>query len=114
MLTAGCGKPAVPSSDLSIELETAPQPPRAGKVTLSVTLTGAGKEPVSGARIDLEGDMSHSGMAPVFGQAKEVKPGRYQSQMELTMGGDWMILVHISLANGTKLERQVALNGVQP
>jgi hypothetical protein len=30
------------------------------------------------------------------------------------MAGDWVILAHITLANGQKLERQVDVKGVQP
>jgi hypothetical protein len=57
--------------------------------------------------------MSHAGMPPVFGEGKELEPGRYQSPLEFTMGGDWVILIHLTLADGRKLERQLDVKGVQ-
>ena len=58
--------------------------------------------------------MSHSGMAPVFADAAEVEPGRYRANMELTMAGDWIVLVHLTLADGTKVDRQFDIKGVAP
>ncbi len=34
-----------------------------------------------GARVDLEGDMAHPGMEPVFGKTEETQPGRYQGHL---------------------------------
>ena len=58
--------------------------------------------PVRGAGIALEGDMSHPGMAPVFGEARETEPGRYTGHLSFYMAGDWTILLHVTLANGEK------------
>lgn len=68
--------------------------------------------PVTGARIKLEGNMSHAGMVPVFADARETEPGRYQSSMELSMAGDWFVLVHVTLPDGRKLDRQFDIKGV--
>jgi len=51
-------------------------------------------------------------MVPVFADARETEPGRYQSTVELTMAGDWFILVHITLTDGRKLDRQFEIKGV--
>ncbi len=56
--------------------------------------------------------MSHAGMVPVFTGARETEPGRYQSTMELSMAGDWFILVHVTLKDGRKLDRQFEIKGV--
>jgi len=58
--------------------------------------------------------MSHPGMAPVFGEAREIEPGRYQAHLTFPMAGDWVILLHIVLPDGQKLERQIDLKGVRP
>ncbi len=68
---------------------------------------------VTGAHVTLEGDMTHAGMAPVFGDAKETAPGQYQGQLTLNMGGDWVVLAHITLANGKKVENQIDVSGVK-
>ncbi len=57
--------------------------------------------------------MTHAGMAPVFGSAKEISPGQYQGQLTLNMQGDWVVLMHITLPAGRKLEDQMNVNGVQ-
>ena len=57
--------------------------------------------------------MSHPGMAPVFADAKEIDAGRYQGALQLNMAGDWVVLAHVILADGQKLERQINVNGVQ-
>jgi YtkA-like len=56
--------------------------------------------------------MSHAGMVPVFADARETEPGRYQATVELTMAGDWFILVHVTLTDGRKLDRQFEIKGV--
>ena len=56
--------------------------------------------------------MSHAGMAPVFADARETEPGRYQSRMELSMAGDWIILARMTLKDGRKLDRQFEIKGV--
>src|SRR6266542_3259726 len=66
---------------------------------------------VTGARITLEGNMSHAGMGPVFAQAKETEPGQYEAPLELSMGGDWLVLLHLTLSDAQKLERQFEISG---
>ena len=67
---------------------------------------------MSGARIRLDANMSHPGMAPVFADATETEPGRYRGSVELSMAGDWIVVAHVSLANGRKLDHQFEINGV--
>ena len=69
---------------------------------------------MTGALLKLEGNMSHAGMVPVFGEAKETEPGRYRSTLELSMAGDWYILVTVTLPDNRTFERQLELKGVAP
>jgi len=101
------------TGDITIAPEVEPHPPRVGQVTITVRVTQAGK-PVTGARTRFEGNMSHAGMAPVFADAAEVEPGRYRGNMELSMAGDWVVLVHLTLPDGAKVERQFEIKGVAP
>ena len=55
--------------------------------------------------------MSHAGMAPVFDDAREIEPGRYQAHLRFEMAGDWVILLHVTLPGGQKLERQIQCAG---
>ncbi len=56
--------------------------------------------------------MTHPGMAPVFADAIEVSPGSYKATMNFTMGGDWVVLFHIMMSNGRRVEQQMDVKGV--
>jgi len=58
--------------------------------------------------------MSHAGMSPLFAEAKEANPGRYVAYLEFPMAGDWVILLHVMLPGGKRLERQIDVRGVRP
>jgi hypothetical protein len=96
-----------------VESEIAPRPARIGLATVTLHLSDAAGRPVRQARIALEGDMSHPGMRPEFGEARETGPGRYQGQLTFTMAGDWIVLIQVTLPGGQKLERQMEVNGVR-
>lgn len=113
LLAAACRGPVEPASSVLVEHEISPHPPRVGPATFSLKLSDAAAQPVRGARITLEGNMTHAGMAPVFAEATEVEPGRYRASLVFTMGGDWFILVHAVLPDGRKLEREVDVKGVR-
>jgi YtkA-like len=110
---AGCLKSSGRAPAFSMEHEITPQPPRVGPASVTLRLTDAAAKPVVGAHIAIEGDMSHPGMSPVFGEAKESATGRYEGQIDFAMAGDWVLLFHITLPDGRKLERQVNVNGVR-
>jgi hypothetical protein len=112
LFASGCNKAVESQSDVAIEYGISPQPVRVGPVAITVKLRDAAGEPVPGARVGLEADMSHPGMAPVFGEAREVAPGQYQGSVEFAMPGDWVALIHVTLPDGRKLERQVSVPGV--
>jgi hypothetical protein len=108
----GCNSPAS-SAPVVINSEISPQPVRVGPVTITLKISDASSKPVSGAHIELEGDMSHPGMAPVMGETKEIEAGRYQGVLQLNMAGDWVVLAHVILADGRKIEPQINVSGVQ-
>jgi hypothetical protein len=99
---------------LVVVFEAEPQPVRVGAVTVDFTLADAASKPVTGAHLNAEADMTHAGMSPVFGNAQEKQPGRYESMLKLGMAGDWVILLHGTLPTGEKIEKQFELRNVQP
>jgi hypothetical protein len=113
----GCQPAAAPAASaphVDLNWKIAPDPPAAGPVRFSLTLTDkATGQPLPGAAVRLEGNMSHPGMQPVFGDAREMSPGVYEAPLELTMGGDWFFLVDARLPDGGTLQRQVDLPGVR-
>jgi len=114
LFVPGCSRAVDSSPTFKIEHEISPEPARVGPVTVTLRLADAAAKPITGARIALEADMSHPGMSPVFGAAKEVAPGQYQAQVTFGMAGDWVILLHAMLPDGKKLERQFDVRDVRP
>ncbi len=96
-----------------MEWTVSPSPPTAGPLTVALKLA-EGTKPVAGAEVRLEGTMTHPGMAPVSSVARETSPGSYEARMDLSMAGDWILLVDARLADGRTLKRQIELPGVRP
>lgn len=110
----GCNRAAPTSSALAIKFEVTPLPARVGIVTAKFDLMTSTAQPLVGAHLTAEADMTHAGMSPVFGTVEEKQPGHYESTLKLGMAGDWVILLHGTLPTGEKLERQFELRNVQP
>ncbi len=113
-LIASCSRPVESPDLVTVEHEISPAPARVGVATIAFKLADAGGKPITGVRIAVEADMSHAGMSPVFAEAKEEQPGRYQAHLQFQMAGDWVILLHVTLPGGKKLERQIEVRGVRP
>lgn len=74
------------------------QPPAIGVTPLQVRLTDPAGEPVEGATVQVEGDMTHAGMQPVLVDAESVGAGVYRAEgMHFTMAGDWVITITVTV-----------------
>jgi YtkA-like len=111
---AACSRPVDSSRTVTIEHEFSPEPPRIGPVVVTLRLADSAAKAITGAHITVEADMSHAGMSPAFGEAREIEPGRYQANLTFEMAGDWVILLQVVLPGGEKLERQIDVKGVRP
>ena len=109
LLAAGCGRSDRPAG-LRLVWSVAPDPPAVGPARISLHLSEPAEgRPLTGARVRLEGNMTHPGMAPVEAIAREVAPGRYQADLTLTMRGDWIVTVEAVPAEGGVLREDFAL-----
>jgi hypothetical protein len=111
--SGGCAKSASLADDIAFSCVSDPAAPRIGANTFTITLTERSGAHITGARIALEGDMTHPGMNPAFGEATELASGSYQGTLNLTMRGDWTILFHITLASGRRFDRQLQIRNLQ-
>jgi hypothetical protein len=109
----GCSKSTYHPPSILLDHDISPKPIRVGPATVTIRLTDVAKKPIAAAQIAIEGAMSHPGMSPVFGQARELEAGRYQGQIDFAMAGDWILLFHITLSDGRKLDRQVSVPAVR-
>ena len=57
-----------------MELGNSPTPPAVGPARLIISLTDSAGVPVEGARVVVEGNMSHAGMVPVVDTALAEDP----------------------------------------
>ncbi|MDQ4074856.1 MAG: FixH family protein [Chloroflexota bacterium] len=71
---------------------------------VQVTMMEEG-ELVEGAEVELEGNMTHAGMEPIFADAEEVTPGTYVAELDWTMSGQWLVTVHATLMDGREVEQ---------
>jgi hypothetical protein len=113
LLAGGCSR-GEPPPFVAIEHEISPLPARIGASTFTLRLTDTAGKPVTGAHIGIEADMTHAGMSPVFAAATERGAGRYEAHLEFPMAGDWVILLHVTLPGGKRVERQIDVKGVRP
>jgi len=114
LLAAGCARTVDSTTFVAIEHELSPEPARVGPATLTLRLADSAARPITGAHVAIEADMSHAGMNPRFAEAKETDLGRYEAHVEFQMAGDWVILLHVTLPDGKKLERQFDVRDVRP
>ncbi|MCX6027781.1 MAG: FixH family protein [Chloroflexi bacterium] len=101
---AGCGRvqKVAPATDdgLTITMTVEPSPPMIGEGIVVLTVKDASGQPVAGAQVEVEGNMSHAGMMPSFGKAVGSQGGVYRVPIKWTMGGDWYVDVKLTLPDG--------------
>jgi YtkA-like len=113
-LSSGCTKAAVVSPRVDVAWTLSPPAPVVGPALLTITLRGSSGEAVNGAKVRLEGHMTHPGMAPVVANAREQAPGVYEIPFGFTMQGDWVLLVSVALPGGGRVERRIEVAHVRP
>lgn len=110
---SGCRRGSVTTPAVAIRQEISPWPARVGAATVTFSMSDPHGQAIQGARIALEADMSHPGMRPEFGEAREIGAGHYQGRLTFTMPGDWVVLLHITLRGGQTFDRQMEVKGVR-
>jgi hypothetical protein len=112
-LLPACGRiqqGQVEAGGLNLEMAVEPEQPAVGPARLIFTLTDEAGQPVDDATLNIEGNMTHAGMVPVLAQATDGEAGRYVVPFEWTMGGDWIVTVEVSLADGREFSRQIPVS----
>lgn len=110
---AGCTRASTRDSGLTITMEVTPNPPTVGMTTIDLQVLETNGQPVEGARVEVEGSMTHAGMTPETATADELAPGRYRAMVPLSMSGDWLITVAVRMADGQVVEQTLPLPNVK-
>lgn len=115
LLLTACGPRAAQSETLAVTIvSVSPDPATVGNAVITLEIRDAAGSPVEGATIAVEGTMTHAGMEPVIVATEALGDGRYATKdFRFTMGGDWVILVHATFADGSTAEQRVDLKSVQ-
>lgn len=100
LLLAGCRQTTpTNAATLQITLDTA-TPFTIGETILRVSVKDNQGNPVSTAKIAVQGDMTHAGMKPEFGTATQGQAGLYEVPFNWSMGGDWVLTITATLPDG--------------
>ncbi len=110
-----CGPRGQESGALDVTIvSVSPDPATVGDAVLTLEIRDADGNPIEGATIEVEGVMTHAGMQPVIVATEALGEGKYATQdFKFTMGGDWVIIVHATLADGATVQQRVDVKGVQ-
>ena len=111
LTTVSCAERA--KSVITLSWTLTPTTPGVGPATLTVTLRDPAGSAVTGARVRLEGHMSHPGMTPVTADAPERTAGIYVAPFNFSMPGDWVLLVSAALPNGESVEERIDVGSVR-
>lgn len=108
--SCGLGSPAESENpNLDLMLDVDPNPPVIGPSHLVVTLVDSGGALIDGATVNVEGSMPEGEMQPLFASLRASEDGKYESPFSWTMGGDWIMIVDATLADGQEISRQFEL-----
>ena len=102
-------------ADVTVTWTIEPTPPVTGAATLvRFDVKHDDGTPASGAQLRVEAHMTHPGMAPLFGEVTERGKGAYETRLNLSMAGPWVLVVSGQLANGRRVVKQTEVTAVQP
>ncbi len=112
---ASPGSSGAPAAPMRIDLSTRPDPPRQGRNTALVLLTGADGKPVTGAHVEVAffmPAMPAMGMAAQHALAvlDEKGSGSYQGSFDLPSGGAWRVTVTVKQGAQISATSQMSLD----
>ena len=115
LVLSACGPRGEQTGALDVTVvSVSPDPATVGDAVITLEIHDADGNPVEDATIEVEGTMTHGGMKPVIVETESLGEGKYATQnFKFTIGGDWVLIVRATLADGSTAARQVDLKGVQ-
>jgi hypothetical protein len=112
--SAGCAADR-PTETIQVDWQIEPAAPTLQRPARTrVTLTDEVGRPVTAVRLQIEGHMSHPGMAPVVAPAVESRPGVYEADIRFTMAGPWTLVASGATADGRRLTHTFDVPDVAP
>lgn len=90
------------SGQLIVSLFTSPNSPVLGSNTFEVVITDLKKQPISGALVSFDTNMTNMNMGKNVVSASTMGAGRYCGTVYINMLGQWRMFVNINYAGQTK------------
>ena len=90
------------------------EPRAVGPANVDVMFFDAAQRPIGARSVEIEATMTHPGMSPSLAHAHQVERGHFRASVQLTMAGDWIVIVTATLDDGRHLERTLPLPDVRP
>jgi hypothetical protein len=112
-VASACARDAPLARDVSIAPAWSPSPPVVGTARLTLRVLDAARTPVTGAQLKVESHMSHPGMPPLLTTPVERAPGVYDTDVQFTMRGDWILVVSGQLADGSRVHQRIDVRDVR-
>lgn len=112
ILVAGCQRNSRVKSETAVQIQLAspifPSLLVEGQ-QLIIRVLGPDDKPIEDAHLQVKGDMTHAGMAPVITEMTSEGDGLYAAPFNWTMAGDWVLTVSATLRDGQFEQQQIAL-----
>jgi YtkA-like len=109
-LPTSAGAEQKSSDQFHIELTTQPSPPRKGKNTLRVNLTGADGKPVAGAAVSVTFFMPAMSAMHVVSTLADKGQGMYEGSVQLGAGGTWDVTVTATRNGQAVASKKLSMN----
>ena len=111
-ILAGCSPRG---SDVTVTWTIDPPRPAAGaEIVVQVSVRNSDGTLATGAKMQCAAQMSHPGMAPIISPLVERGSGVYETRLQLSMPGDWVLVASGELPGGRSMTSSFRIPGVPP
>jgi YtkA-like protein len=111
-ILAGCSRRG---TDVTVTWTIDPPRPAAGvEIAVRLGVRNSDGTPATGLHMQCAAQMSHAGMAPIISPVVERGSGVYETRLQLSMPGDWVLVASGELPGGRSMTSSFRIPGVAP
>jgi hypothetical protein len=111
-ILVGCSRRG---TDVTVSWTIDPPRPAAGvEIVVQLSVQNTDGTPATGLKMQCAAQMSHPGMAPIISPVVERGHGIYETRLQLSMPGDWVLVASGELPDGRSMTSSFRIPGVQP